>query len=58
MLRRIATSVVGSSSCLRKNHFAGYIWPIALPSSKTVRWPVIICFCPSSVTVHARRDAP
>ena len=50
MLRRIATSVVGSSSCLRKNHFAGYIRPTSLPSSNTVRCAVIICFCPSSVT--------
>ncbi len=30
MLRRMATSVVGSSSCFRKNHLAGYMRPIDL----------------------------
>ena len=51
-LRRIATSVVGSS-CFRKNHRAGYIFPISLPPSNTVTCAVTICFWPSSVTRSA-----
>ena len=39
-VRRIATSVVGSCSCLRKNHFAGYSVSICLPSTNTARYAV------------------
>ena len=49
----MATSVVGSCSCLLKNHFAGVIVPTSFPSSNTLTAPVIICFCASLVTVRA-----
>ena len=47
MVRRMATSVVGSVSCLKKNHRAGNSSPRTSPSSSTVMWAVIICFCVS-----------
>ena len=50
--RRMATSVVGSS-CLLKNHRAGYIFAISRPPSNTVKCPVIICFWLSFVTFNA-----
>ena len=45
-IRRIATSVVGSS-CLLKNHCAGYICRSPCRPSNTVKCPVTICFWPS-----------
>ena len=46
----MATSVVGSFSCFRKNHRAGYIVPASRPSTSTVTYAVTICLRPSSLT--------